>query len=130
YSITTAKTHDFEALYEKEIGLRQSLKFPPFSRLINLRMTGEREEDVREFAIRLASVAGRRAKKEGAVSVLGPAAAPLSRLRGKYRWQCLLMGKSVESLHSFCRALLQDQGVSGKTDRVKLIVDVDPENML
>ena len=130
YSITTAKTHDFEALYEKEIGLRQSLKFPPFSRLINLRMTGEREEDVREFAIRLASVARGRAKKEGAVSILGPAAAPLSRLRGKYRWQCLLMGKSVESLHAFCRALLQGHSVSGKTDRVKLIVDVDPENML
>ena len=62
--------------------------------------------------------------------VLGPAEAPLSKLRGKYRWQILLKGKGSGVLHyllreveGFSRGMLRGSGV-------RMIIDVDPYQML
>jgi primosomal protein N' (replication factor Y) len=69
-------------------------------------------------------------KRGREIQVLGPAEAPLAKLRGKYRWQILIKCKSAELLHYFLREIdpltrrvLRGSGVS-------LIVDVDPYQML
>jgi len=129
YSVTTARNHNYDELYEREIALRRGLGYPPFARLINIVLDGVEEEAVRQAAESLArtaqSLCGR-----GRVTVLGPAPAPLSRLRGRYRWQVLLKGRAVEPLHHLCLQLAKNPppGVRGGT--VKMAVDVDPENML
>ncbi len=127
YSIAAARDHDYPRFFEKETGLRKALGYPPFSRLINLVLDGEQEEAVQNRAEALAAKgkALRRYRKTG---ILGPAPAPLARLRGRFRWQILLKGTDLEELHSLCLELEQEHArLAGK---VNLSVDVDPENML
>jgi primosomal protein N' (replication factor Y) len=58
--------------------------------------------------------------------VLGPAPAPLAKLRGKHRWQLLLRARDHGPLHRLGRALLAGHGVAG----VELSVDIDPGALL
>ncbi|MDF1614584.1 replication restart helicase PriA [Desulfurivibrio dismutans] len=128
YSIALAQAHDYQGLFEQEIALRRRLGFPPWGRLINLRFDGEKEEKVQELAQKLGEFA--RQAADPATRVLGPAPAPLSRLKDRFRWQLLLKGQGVAPLHRLCQALLGEYTRLAGSSTVKLSLDVDPENML
>jgi len=127
YSVAFAQAHDYQSLYGKEIGLRQRLGYPPFSRLINLRLEGENESQVQAMAEQLGTLARKQAA--GKIEVLGPVPAPLAKLRNHYRWQLLLKSPKIEKLHALCQQLLDLSPHLG-SGTVKLTLDVDPENML
>ncbi|MFO7606132.1 MAG: primosomal protein N', partial [Desulfurivibrionaceae bacterium] len=129
YSISTARLHDYRGLFDREIELRRALQFPPFTRLINIRIEGEREDQVKKSAVALAELARRMARRHVTVTILGPAPAPLAKLHGRYRWQLLLKSGNLKTLHGFSSALL-DAGRGLHPNGVKLSLDVDPENML
>jgi len=130
YSVVTAQSHDYEAMVTQELELRGQLQFPPFSRLVNLRLEGTDEDAVRAAALELAQKGKQLSRRHPGISVLGPSPAPLSRLRGKYRWQLLLKGQGVDHIHHFLVSLVQDHSRGPHSRAVKLSVDVDPENML
>ncbi len=130
YSVITAQAHDYQALYDRELELRQHLQYPPFSRLINLQLDGIDEGRVREVAETLARKGSELACGQPGLAILGPAPSPLARLRGRYRWQILLKGAAIDSLHQLCAQLYKAHPTSRDKNAVKLTVDVDPENML
>jgi len=129
YAITYAKQHDYLAFYHKERQLRKMLDYPPYSRLVNIRFSGEKEPDVKEAAQHTARQIGK-LSFGSTVTVLGPVAAPLSKLRGKYRWQLLLKAHRYQDLHSVCDSLSQSPSPLIRSNKVKMSMDVDPENML
>ncbi|MEW6288591.1 MAG: primosomal protein N' [Thermodesulfobacteriota bacterium] len=129
YSITNAEHHDYRGFYEKELRLRQALQYPPFSRLINLRFAGDNEELVRSAATHTAQQA-RPLAEISRLSLLGPAAAPLARIRDKYRWQLLVKGTDSKALHMLCDGLAAHPVPPVRTAKVTMVVDVDPESML
>jgi len=130
YSVLTARLHDYQSLYDAEVRLRGELHYPPFARLINLRLEGPDEEAVRGLATSLAEQAHHLSQGRPGLEILGPVPAPLARLRGRYRWQLLLKGAETNPLRELCSRLLREQPRGGGTRAVKLTVDVDPENML
>ena len=131
YSITLAREHDYLGLFNREIALRKKHGFPPYSRLINLRIEGENEDAVQDAARHLAHCAKGLCRNGGRrVEILGPAPAPLARLRGRYRWQFLLKGDDLESLHALAGHLLHEKPAGDGLRGVRISVDVDPENML
>lgn len=129
YAIRTAVTHDYNAFFEKERGLREVLAYPPFSHMTCLRIKGNSKEKTAEAARFLGEamkeiVAGwpKRGKE---IKILGPAEAPLFRVKGKYRWQILVKGQRVALVNHLVGAVdrlfkrkLQSKGVH-------LSVDVD-----
>ena len=128
YAVTCAKQHDYIGFAEKEMQLRNALQFPPFSRLVNIRFSGENEDKVKEAAMSIA----RKARPIAAsmnIDVLGPASAPLSRLRNKFRWQLLLKCADSGFLHILCDQLSQKLSHTGSRS-VTISFDIDPENML
>jgi primosomal protein N' (replication factor Y) len=127
YSIAAARDHDYPCFFTKEIGLRKALGYPPFSRLINLILDGEQEETVQKRAEALAAK-GKTLRRYQKTAILGPAPAPLARLRGRFRWQILLKGPDIEELHGLCVELEQEH--ARLAGAVNLSVDVDPESML
>ncbi|MCX5877041.1 MAG: primosomal protein N' [Deltaproteobacteria bacterium] len=127
YSIAAARDHDYPRFFEKETGLRKALGYPPFSRLINLVVDGEQEEAVQSRAEAL-SAKGKTLRRYQKTAILGPAPAPLARLRGRFRWQILLKGPDIEELHGLCLELEQEH--ARLAGAVNLSVDVDPESML
>ncbi len=130
YSVVTAQSHDYQTMVTQELELRRQLQFPPFSRLVNLRLEGPDEDAVRAAALQLAHKGKQLCRGYRSITILGPSPAPLSRLRGKYRWQLLLKGHGVDNIHNFCISLVQDHNNGPHSRAVKLSVDVDPENML
>ena len=62
-------------------------------------------------------------------AVLGPAPPPLERLRGRYRWQCLLRSADVRALRTLAR-VARAAGATARRTRLRLAIDVDPYAML
>ena len=140
YAITCSRDHRYEELYEQEINIRRIVGFPPFSRMINVRFKGESEFDVRQSAVRTGAFCRKwindslkkkkgEAGPGGGVRLMGPAPAPIDRLRGKYRWQLLLKGSDAGKLHSLCERIVNDKR-DFLVGKAQLAVDVDPENMM
>lgn len=129
YVLKRVQDHDYKVFYEEEVALRQSLAYPPYARLIDLHIScidkdkGWREAQViGEEARRLIREAG----KSDKISVIGPAEAPLNRIRGRYRWQLLLKGNDSRFMRRLAQNLLSRPTVTG----VEVKVDVDPMNFM
>jgi primosomal protein N' (replication factor Y) len=132
YTIFLAREHDFLGFYEQELEQRRELDYPPFTRLVMLRMQGDSEEQTEEAAGKAVSLGHEilAAGKPAPIEILGPAPAPLSKVKGKYRFQVLVKGARVNSLHTFLRRWLTEirPGLNGTG--VSLNVDVDPYRMM
>lgn len=128
YAIRHARDHDYQQLYDREIGLRRELGYPPFARLVNIRFSARDEEQVRRCAGRVAEFL-QGAAAGMPVVLLGPAPAPLARLRDRSRWQLLLKSRDAGCLHLLCSRLLARQRKLCPAG-VRMAVDVDPENMM
>jgi primosomal protein N' (replication factor Y) len=127
YALKHAQNHDYKSFYEEEIAFRKDLRYPPFSRIINLRLSATKKETLLEQAGRL----GKLAKKLGArhgdtVEIIGPAESPLAKIKGRYRWQMLLKGANAGTVHQLAQEILHKMEKSA----VKVTVDVDPENFM
>ena len=114
---------------QQELVRREALGFPPFSRLAALKLQGNVELRVKAAAERLAAHARKLVSHGEEADVLGPAPAPLARLRGKHRFQLLLRAKDHGPLHRLSRALLREHDERGPSG-VALSVDVDPVALL
>ena len=127
-ALRAALFHDPDAFFAKELGERRRLFYPPFSTLILLRVAGKNPDKVVQSARRLHQVLVNDLKE--VAHILGPAPAPLVKLRGKTRWQILLKipdrEKGVLPLARLLDRLPRDGILSG----VDLEIDVDPLDML
>ncbi|WP_417909527.1 replication restart helicase PriA [Candidatus Electronema sp. PJ] len=131
YVLKAARVHDYQAMYAQETELRSMLGYPPFGRLINIRFSGEEEGKVQETAKAAAGLLRAAIDKDSLpVDILGPAPAPLSLLRNRFRWQLLLKGRQPEVLHQLCNQLLENKQRLCHRGKVRMGIDVDPENML
>jgi primosomal protein N' (replication factor Y) len=123
YAIRPVRDHDFESFYAEELLHRASLGFPPFGRVAHVVVSAEQEATAQQGAARLAhSVAGARG-----CETLGPAPAPLAKLRDRYRYQLLLKGDAA-SVHAAARLVLA--AAEALPEAVQTGVDVDPVHML
>jgi len=129
YAIKLAKNHDYLTFYEEEIVLRRTLGYPPYSRMVKLNISSIKKERVEEGARNIGetarTISGALAGREK-VDVLGPAEAPIAKLKGRFRWQLLLKGKNVGSLHGVVRDVLARNREKG----LEIRVDVDPLNFM
>jgi primosomal protein N' (replication factor Y) len=131
YAIEMARNHDYAGMYAREIELRKALGYPPFSRIVNVKIEATEDKYVQEAAAGLANLARKFQKRsEPEPEILGPAPAPLTRLRDRYRWQLLIKGKQLEVLHAFLHRLEGEIASLGKAGRAKISIDVDPEYMM
>ena len=124
-SIVLAKRHRFEEFFEKELGRRRNLGYPPRKRLLLIRASHTDREVVAKLARNVAS-AVRRAG-DGRLEVLGPVASPLARLRGRYRWQMLVKSPTVKALQEASNTVISRLKLPGGA---KILFDVDPQDML
>ncbi|KPK00597.1 MAG: primosomal protein N' [Desulfobacterales bacterium SG8_35] len=129
YSIQMARNHDYAGMYAREIEMRKALAYPPFSRIVNVKIEAKDDKYVQDAAARLANLA-RKFQKSSEAEVLGPAPAPLTRLRDRYRWQLLIKGKKLEALHAFLHRLEREIATLSKAGKLWISIDVDPEYMM
>jgi primosomal protein N' (replication factor Y) len=115
---------DREAFYSSEIEARERDGYPPFGRLASLVISGGDKHAAESYARKLAAAAPR----EDQVRVLGPAEAPLSVVRGRYRFRLLVKTPRAFDLSGYLRDWLA--AAPKAKGNLKLEVDVDPQSFL
>jgi primosomal protein N' (replication factor Y) len=122
YCMQYAAAHDYRGFCEKELRFRTWMKYPPFSALANVLV---RSDDL-EYALTASGTLGRwfAGTRNPRVRVLGPAAAPIARLKRDYRYHFVLKSESRSALHSTLQAMLR-HAAEKKLPRTNMIVDVD-----
>jgi primosomal protein N' (replication factor Y) (superfamily II helicase) len=106
YTIKHLTLYDYKGFFDEELEFRRALNYPPFCRLINLRIDGPKSEQVEKAAKTLAHSLGmtqRAMENFRHVEILGPAPAPIEKLRNRYRWQILLKGRQTAALLELAR---------------------------
>jgi primosomal protein N' (replication factor Y) len=128
-AVIHAAKHDVAGFLERELRDRQEVGYPPFSRLALVRVDAVDEGIARRFAAQLAAHARTtRPASDFRVTVLGPAPAPIARLRGRYRFRVMLRAPERHDLRVVLSALapLRD----GADRKIRCAIDVDPVSML
>ncbi len=126
YALLTACQNDYPAFYRQEIDFRRSLNYPPFTRLVLLRVQSKNKKEwVAQESDRLcAQLQTLECKAD--FEVLGPGPAPKEQLNKELRWHILVKCRTSETTRSVALAMRSFIPKSG----VKLVVDVDPYNIL
>jgi primosomal protein N' (replication factor Y) (superfamily II helicase) len=122
-AIRRAAAHDSAGFLEGELSRRRALRYPPFSQLIRVELSGADEAAVAEAAERL-----RAALRPGLPSgseLLGPA--PRFRVRGRHRRQLLLKATERAPAVSAVRDVVESASAARELSGVALAVDVDPQ---
>jgi primosomal protein N' (replication factor Y) (superfamily II helicase) len=122
YAVQYAAQHDFVGFYEKELRFRSWMHYPPYSSLANVMVRSASLDDTLKWSGAL----GRwfeKTRHEG-VRVLGPAAAPIERLKRDYRYHFILKSPSRQKLNTLLREMLA-QAANENIPRTNVIVDVD-----
>ena len=121
-SIKFASKHDYEGFYENEIKIRKELNYPPYSELINIILSCKDEKKVIKIAEDLGSFLSKRN-----IQSLGPIPAPISKIRGAFRYQILLKGKDLRLLRKALNESLENLVIPRE---VRLTIDIEPMNLL
>ncbi len=122
YAVQYAAQHDFAGFYDKELRFRSWMHYPPYSAIANVLVRSGKLDE----ALRWSGVLGQwfeKTRHEG-VRVLGPAAAPILRLKKDYRYHFVLKSPSREKLNALLRAMVA-HATQHKIPRTQVIVDVD-----
>ncbi len=127
YAIQFGARQDYHAFFEKEAQFRRAMHYPPFAALANVIVRDASLENAARWARQLAAILG--PEEERGLKVLGPAAAPLARLRGEHRLQFLIKSPRRSLLtQALTRAL---DACAGKgIPEGAVLVDVDPIGLM
>ena len=123
YSILAAAKHDYEKFYNEEIISRKELLFPPFINLVKVTVRARNDVLAAQVAEDLRAAIK---SADDKMLIAGPSPAPISRMRGYYRYNIIL--KHKERL-AMCALLKKVLASFRKPHGVLIAVDVDPVSM-
>jgi primosomal protein N' (replication factor Y) len=126
YAIRFAAAQDYEHFYEKELEFRKWLRYPPYAAFANVLVRAEKQEEALRMATQLGYVLN---PPPDGIRVMGPAEAPVARLRSEFRYQILLKAVRRSTLRQALRAL-RAFAEKEKWRATALVIDVDPVNLM
>ncbi|MEL1134162.1 primosomal protein N' [Desulfitobacterium sp. THU1] len=132
-AIIQASHHNFKGFFWEEIGYRKARNYPPYTHVIRVTLTHEKEERVIKGAHSLAHALnqGLESHENGNTSldILGPAPAVMPRLKNHYRWQVSIKGKRLDFMREFMHQGVQRFAHDSSSSGVQLNIEVDPLSM-
>jgi len=127
--VRMAAMHDFAGFMAEELAAREALGYPPFGRMLLLRLWGSKADKVREAAEEAAAALEGHVSAAG-ILLLGPAPAPIPLVKRKHRYQILLKMPARFPVGDFFPALLRPLREAVRKHGVRMEADVDPYNMM
>ena len=126
YAVRMAAAQDYQTFYEKELQFRRMMHYPPFTAMANLLVRSEHQEQALRWSTELGHFLQPAPEK---IKILGPAEAPVTRLKNEFRYQFLIKAASRKALNELLRraqTFARDQ----KWNATALVIDVDPLTLL
>jgi primosomal protein N' (replication factor Y) len=131
-SLVFAQKHDYLGFVKHELQCREPLRYPPYQKMIVFRIQSMSAEAAQTTAqmvkSRLNSIIEKYGNHFSGVEVLGPAFAPLSKLKNQYRLHIIIKSAQPKALNALARQMLSDE--KWVPSQVRVIVDVDPASLL
>ncbi len=128
YSLVCARAQDYDEFYRREIGFRRSMHYPPFNALINICVHDKEFDRASNAATDLARELRESARDSG-LRVLGPAPAPISRIKGEHRFQILIKARSRARARETLDFATSQVLASGYNPR-SISIEVDPISLM
>lgn len=131
FSIQYAKKQDYKLFYNTEIMLRKKLKYPPFCDIIMLLITGKEEKEVINISKQIHNFMKEKMKVDGLKILLySPVPSPIDKIKNKYRWRIIVKCKFDDSIIKLMNETLEIFYNIKKSDLTRIIIDLNPNNML
>ncbi|HEY3825806.1 MAG TPA: primosomal protein N', partial [Bryobacteraceae bacterium] len=126
YAIGFAAQQDYAGFFEKELQFRRFMKYPPFAAMANVLIRAPKQED----ALRMSTELGHHITPAPEnIKIMGPAEAPVPRLKAEFRYQLLIKSGSRKDLNLLLRKA-QEFARAQKWNATALVIDVDPLTLL
>jgi primosomal protein N' (replication factor Y) len=126
YAVRMAATHDYQAFYEKELNFRRLMHYPPFTAMANLLVRSEKQEEAMRLSADLGGLLTPAPEK---MKVMGPAEAPVPRLKNEFRYQLLIKSASRKALNELL-VRAREFALQSKWPATALVIDVDPLTLM
>jgi len=126
YAVRMAAAQDYQAFYEKELHFRRMMHYPPFSAMANVLVRAEKKEAAMRMSSELALLLSPPPEK---LKIMGPAEAPVPRLKNEYRYQFLIKASSRKSLSELLQNV-RSFALQHKWGATALVIDVDPLTLM
>jgi primosomal protein N' (replication factor Y) len=129
YSIQLAAQQSYDAFFREELALRKQAIYPPYCRLAMIHITHEDLPSIVQLGKRLVDRLNE-TKPERKVQIFGPVPSPLSRIKDRYRYQCMLKFIDGFPVASWIQQTLDELEDDLKTSKVHISVDIDPQMLM
>jgi primosomal protein N' (replication factor Y) len=126
YAVRLAAAQDYHAFYEKELNFRRMMMYPPFSAMANVLVRSEKKEMAMRMSGELGLLLTPPPEK---LRILGPAEAPVPRLKNEYRYQFLVKAASRIVLNEMLQRI-RKYALDHKWGATALVIDVDPLSLM
>lgn len=127
YSIVAAQSHDYHSFYEKEIKMRELMVYPPFCYLVRVLVSDFQPTGLLEAMQQMAQAI---AERYPAIELLGPSEAPVAVIRRRHRFHILLKGEYLDLLREAAEYGQKVMNLSRKSKTLRILIDVEPFNVL
>jgi primosomal protein N' (replication factor Y) len=126
YAIQLAAAQDYQVFYEKELNFRRMMHYPPFAAMANVLVRSEKKD----VAMRMSADLGHKLiPPPERLRVMGPAEAPVPRLKAEYRYQFLIKAASRKVLNETLQRI-RAFALEHKWSATALVIDVDPLSLM
>jgi primosomal protein N' (replication factor Y) (superfamily II helicase) len=133
FIIEAAKKQDFIEFFQNEVPYRKALLYPPFSRMVQLKISGANFAKVKDYAALVAQVLKALIEKQGnqtaKVQILGPIEASIQKISSRFRWQILVKSASSVQVNGLVKAMMDHPKITARSG-IRLAVDVDPYSLM
>jgi primosomal protein N' (replication factor Y) (superfamily II helicase) len=126
YAVRLAAAQDYQGFYEKELNFRRMMHYPPFSAMANVLVRSEKKEMAMRMSTELGFLLNPPPEK---LRVMGPAEAPVPRLKNEYRYQFLIKAASRKSLNELLQKI-RNFALEHRWGATALVIDVDPLTLM
>jgi primosomal protein N' (replication factor Y) len=128
YSLECAQSHNYIEFFKRELNIRRIMSYPPFTRLVNITVSGDNEQDVITAIKEINNILTKTANKN--VKILGPVVCSISKINNKYRWRILLKTTKLKNLIDILNTIRYDIIKNNIFKKVFVDMDVNAKDLI
>lgn len=129
YAIYLAKDNNYNQFFKREIGIRKTLDYPPFSKILLINITGENEAKIRMFSNKLKKCLQIGLSGHNEVNIYNPGPCPISKINNVYRWQMMIKGNFSDIITDKIKKNVYEN-TKYIYNEIRVSLDINPNSLM